>query len=95
MILKEVEVLQTNADRIRAMTDEELCELVRFAYHPIDCSICAMDCYTCFFNDLCNGEYENELEWLKQPSAEYKRNEKLKTVLERNRRVYSEVFTEY
>ena len=54
----------TNADRIRAMSDEELAEFIdRCEMNDID--------YAKTFCDLCNGQYECDqcrLDWLKQPS---------------------------
>lgn len=53
----------TNADRIRAMSDEELAEFIdRCEMNDID--------YAKTFCDLCNGQYECDqcrLDWLKQP----------------------------
>ena len=56
----------TNADRIRAMTDEELAELIE---NTIDCGICK-DMANC---DVCPVSTDNErdchkywLDWLKQ-----------------------------
>ena len=55
---------QTNADRIRAMSDEELAEFIdRCEMNDID--------YAKTFCDLCNGQYECDqcrLDWLKQPA---------------------------
>ena len=54
----------TNADRIRAMSDEELAE---FIYR---CEMSEID-YAKTFCDLCNGQYECgqcRLDWLKQPA---------------------------
>ena len=54
----------TNADRIRAMSDEELAEFIdRCEMNDID--------YAKTFCDLCNGQYECDqcrLDWLKQPA---------------------------
>ena len=54
----------TNADRIRAMSDEELADFIdRCEMNDID--------YAKTFCDLCNGQYEcNQcrLDWLKQPA---------------------------
>ena len=55
---------QTNADRIRAMSDEELAE---FIYR---CEMSEID-YAKTFCDLCNGQYECgqcRLDWLQQPA---------------------------
>ena len=54
----------TNADRIRAMSDEELAE---FIYR---CEMSEID-YAKTFCDLCNGQYECDqcrLDWLQQPA---------------------------
>ena len=55
---------KTNADRIRAMSDEELAE---FIYR---CEMSEID-YAKTFCDLCNGQYECgqcRLDWLQQPA---------------------------
>ena len=55
---------QTNAQKIRAMSDEELAEFIdRCEMNDID--------YAKTFCDLCNGQYECDqcrLDWLKQPA---------------------------
>ena len=55
---------KTNADRIRAMSDEELADFIdRCEMNDID--------YAKTFCDLCNGQYECDqcrLDWLKQPA---------------------------
>lgn len=54
----------TNADRIRAMSDEELAEFID------RCEMSDID-YAKTFCDLCNGQYECDqcrLDWLKQPA---------------------------
>ena len=54
----------TNADRIRAMSDEELADFIdRCEMNDID--------YAKTFCDLCNGQYECDqcrLDWLQQPA---------------------------
>ena len=54
----------TNAQKIRAMSDEELAEFIdRCEMNDID--------YAKTFCDLCNGQYECDqcrLDWLKQPA---------------------------
>ena len=56
----------TNADRIRAMSDEELADFIdRCEMGDID--------YAKTFCDLCNGQYECDqcrLDWLQQPAKE-------------------------
>ena len=54
----------TNADRIRAMSDEELADFID------KCEMNDID-YAKTFCDLCNGQYECDqcrLDWLKQPA---------------------------
>ena len=59
---------KTNADRIRAMRDEELAKLMRSM----------MDCDSCgnMFSFKCDGSYEHCssvcLKWLQQPAKENK-----------------------
>lgn len=57
---------QTNADRIRAMSDEELADFLdRWAMGDID--------YSKTFCDLCNGQFmcdQCRLDWLKQPAKD-------------------------
>lgn len=54
----------TNADRIRAMSDEELADFIdRCEMNDID--------YAKAFCDLCNGQYECDqcrIDWLQQPA---------------------------
>jgi hypothetical protein len=56
----------TNADRIRAMSDEELADFLdRWAMGDID--------YAKTFCDLCNGQFECDqcrLDWLQKPSKD-------------------------
>ena len=52
-------IKQTNADRIRAMTDEELAELLR----DTQCNSCAWQGNDCDYADECKAE---KLEMLKQ-----------------------------
>lgn len=57
-----VEAPKTNADRIRAMSDEELCEfLSQYKF----CDICEEGCDNCTYNGDCDKRL---LEWLKQPA---------------------------
>ena len=52
----------TNADRIRAMSDEELCKLLgEYKF----CDICAEGCDACTYNGDCDKRL---LDWLKQPA---------------------------
>ena len=52
----------TNADRIRAMSDEELCKLLgEYKF----CDICEEGCDSCTYNGDCDKRL---LEWLKQPA---------------------------
>lgn len=52
----------TNADRIRAMSDEELC---KFLGEYKFCDICEEGCDGCTYNGDCDKRL---LEWLKQPA---------------------------
>ena len=52
----------TNADRIRAMSDEELCDfLSQYKF----CDICVEGCADCTYHGDCDKRL---LEWLKQPA---------------------------
>lgn len=54
--------LKTNADRIRAMTDEELCEfLSQYKF----CDICEEGCSDCTYHGDCDKRL---LDWLQQPA---------------------------
>ena len=54
----------TNAQKIRAMSDEEL---AKFLYSGKFCDICEESCEEC----RCNGDCESRLaDWLKQPVEE-------------------------
>lgn len=53
---------QTHADRIRAMSDEELCE---FLSHYKFCDICDEGCDNCAYDGDCDKRL---LEWLNQPA---------------------------
>lgn len=53
---------KTNADRIRAMSDEELCEfLSQYVFHKM----CDEGCDACTYSGDCDKRL---LEWLKQPA---------------------------
>ena len=58
---------QTNADRIRAMSDEELAEFLANEISHGDCFDCELECATFggdkFANSCCNAHYR----FLKQP----------------------------
>ena len=56
--LGEQEKPQTNADRIRAMSDEELANMVVCPHVKTNWDRCKDDCFAC------------RLEWLKQPAEE-------------------------
>lgn len=63
---KKKKNVRTNADRIRAMSDEELADFID------RCEMSDID-YSKTFCNLCNGQYECSqcrLEWLKQPAEE-------------------------
>ena len=53
---------KTNADRIRAMSDEELTE---FLYQCEFCDLCNEGCDACTYNGYCDKRL---LDWLKQPA---------------------------
>lgn len=64
-------VQKTNADRIRAMNDEELALFVRAIISAESCPGIDCDCDECFFKEPCfNGSkwHGKEIEWLKQPA---------------------------
>lgn len=60
---------KTNADRIRSMSDEELC---KFLGEIKFCDICEEGCESCTYNGDCDKRL---LDWLKQP-VEVNENEK-------------------
>jgi hypothetical protein len=61
---KEALQPKTNADRIRAMSDEELCE---FLGEYKFCDICEEGCDACQYSGDCDKRL---LDWLKQPAEE-------------------------
>ena len=64
-----VKVPMTNADRIRAMTDEELAEFIS----RIEIGDFGQQVYGKTFCDMCKGQYECDdcrLWWLQQPAEE-------------------------
>lgn len=63
----------TNAQKIRSMIDEELAGLVRgfisVIYMSEKCPLRTIECETCFFKEVCAGEYfGKEIDWLQQPA---------------------------
>ena len=55
----------TNADRIRSMSDEELCEMLTMGTGGFDCGVCRD-------NNECDRECEwHCAEWLKHPALTY------------------------
>ena len=55
---------QTNADRIRAMSDEELCDFLgQYKF----CDICEEGCEACTYNGDCDKRL---MDWLKQPAED-------------------------
>ena len=59
----------TNADRIRAMSDEELVGFIRVIYMSEECPLGTLECETCFLKEACAGIYcGKEIEWLQQPA---------------------------
>ena len=64
-----ITVVVTNADRIRAMTDEELSEFIS----RIEIGDFGRQVYGKTFCDMCKGQYECDdcrLWWLQQPAEE-------------------------
>ena len=60
---------QTNADRIRAMSDEELVGLIRVIYMSEECPLGTLECETCFLKEVCAGICcGKEIEWLQKPA---------------------------
>ena len=55
---------KTNADRIRTMSNEELCE---FLGEYKFCEICEEECYSCTYSGDCDKRL---LDWLQQPAEE-------------------------
>lgn len=65
-----VEKPMTNADRVRAMSDEELAVLLAEEIPHGDCYGCELECCTCDgdkFTDFCQNAF---YKWLKQPVKE-------------------------
>lgn len=63
----------TNADRIRAMTDEELAAILNaFSAYFDECnrSSSVVDCNDCELNELCSLREGEALKWLRQPVTE-------------------------
>ena len=68
--MAKFEYVQTNADRIRAMSDEELAVLLAEEIPHGDCYGCELECCTCDgdkFTDSCQNAF---YKWLKQPVKE-------------------------
>ena len=61
-IIDGTEKPKTNADRIRAMTDEELCEFLSKCEF---CDICPEGCANCTYHGDCDKRL---LDWLQQPA---------------------------
>ena len=70
--VNRVVITQTNADRIRAMTDEELVKLLAIlTKNDICMNPSAVVCDSCPFSAFCGDCIEgNELDWLQQPVKE-------------------------
>ena len=77
---KEALQPKTNADRIRAMSDDELCSVVRLAAYADVCYM-SCECHECVFHGLCKEDEEEMfsdeqeeittvMKWLKQPAEE-------------------------
>jgi hypothetical protein len=63
----------TNADRIRAMSDEELAKILNaFTTYFEECnrSIAEIDCHDCELFELCSLGEGKAIDWLKQPAEE-------------------------
>ena len=61
----------TNADRIRAMSDDELVLFIRSVIHTEECPIIGGECGKCFIKELCYNAskwHGKEIEWLQQPA---------------------------
>ena len=62
---------RTNADRIRAMTDEQLAEILKFLVSSEHClNTYGQSCGKCVIRDICNLVPGDELAWLQQPVEE-------------------------
>ena len=62
---------KTNADRIRAMSDEELAKILNaFTEYFTECirSADEVDCKDCELNNLCQLHEGKAIEWLQQPA---------------------------
>ena len=60
----------TNADRIRAVSDEKLALFVRDIISAESCPGIYCDCDECFFKEPCSNSlkwYGKEIKWLQQP----------------------------
>lgn len=69
--LEEQEKPQTNAERIRAMSDEELEKIIAIIARFDTCINPGRDCEECPLLSLCeNCLPMHELEWLQQPAEE-------------------------
>ena len=65
--------VQTNADKIRSMTDEELAKILNaFTAYFLECDRSAdeVDCKDCERNDLCTLKEGKAIEWLQEPVKE-------------------------
>ena len=61
----------TNADRIRAMDDDELALFIRAVIHAEGCPAISSECNKCFIKELCFNDLKwhgKEKEWLQQPA---------------------------
>lgn len=70
-VLDERKRKQTNADRIRAMSDEELAKILNaFTEYFSECNRSAdeVDCKDCELNNLCQLHEGKAIEWLQQPT---------------------------
>ena len=61
----------TNANRIRAMSDDELALFIRAVIHTEECPVIGGECNKCFIEELCYNAskwHGKEKEWLQQPA---------------------------
>ena len=60
---------KTNAQKIRAMSDEELVGFIRAIYMSEECPLGTLECETCFLKEACTGICcGKEIEWLQKPA---------------------------
>lgn len=69
-IIDRINGKKTNADRLRAMSDEELAQILALlTEHDLCLNPSATSCDDCLLSSFCSGCTEgNELYWLRQPA---------------------------